>query len=814
MAWEPQPAASVDLPHPVVRWVHRLQGRPVVYGLDAYRVRIDEISSREPALRGLTDGRLRERADAMRACAQAGPASAPESGATLLEVYALVREVARRTLGMRPFDVQIAAAIALHEGALVEMQTGEGKTLAAVMPAVLNGLTGEGVHLLTFNDYLARRDADWMGPIYAFLGLEVGVVEQGMSGADRRLAYARDVTYVTAKEAGFDYLRDGLCYQPADAVHRNLHRAIVDEADSILIDEARIPLVIATQRDSDAGSGSALAAAVRDLERGVHYATDENERNAFLTEHGIEWAEQAFACGDLFAQENTGLLTQINLALHAEGLLERDKDYIVRSGRVELVDEFTGRVVIDRHWPDGLQAAVEAKEGLRQRDAGYVLSSITLQHFLRTYSHLCGMTATARPEEEELHEAYGLRVVVLPPNVPSRRIDRADRVFTHRSAKHAALVNEIERVHATGRPILVGTASVEESEALAGRLERAGIESRVLNAKNDEREAVTIAEAGALGAITISTNMAGRGTDIRLGGVDERDRGRVCALGGLYVIGCSLHESRRIDWQLRGRAGRQGDPGSTRLFVSLEDSLIERYDLLQLIPEDRRKRSDDPIDTPVINFRIGWAQRVIEGQSFDIRRTLERYSDLVERQRENVQNHRRAILFGQTPAADCASANPRRYDALMRVCDAETMAEIERRVSLRALDELWSDYLAAIAELRESVYMVRLGGQVPEHVFARRAGEVFRSLEDGVDERVARILDCIEVTADGVELNQPSLRGPSSTWSYLVSDDPFASPGGLGIGTSQSIGAALMGPFVIAFGIYLRWRRRRDAIDP
>jgi preprotein translocase subunit SecA len=373
------------------------------------------------------------------------------------------------------------------------------------------------------------------------------------------------------------------------------------------------------------------------------------------------------------------------------------------------------------------------------------------------------------------------------------------------------LVAEIARVHATGRPVLVGTASVEESEALAARLGHAGIESRVLNAKNDEREAATVAEAGALGAITISTNMAGRGTDIKLGGADERDRERVCALGGLYVIGCNLHESRRIDSQLRGRAGRQGDPGSSRFFVSLEDDLIERYGLIELIPDDKRERSDEAIDTPVINHRIAWAQRVIEGQNFDTRRTLERYSDIVERQRRSLQERRQAILVGRAKPTDCARAHPLRYEALARVCDPERVAEIERRVSLRSLDELWAEHLAVIAELREGIYMVGLGGQVPQHVFARRVGEAFRSLEESVDERASQIFERLQVTAEGVDLDQPGLRGPSSTWTYLVNDNPFGSAGhGLGIGIGQSIGAALMGPFVIAFGIYLRWRRRRE----
>ena len=422
---------------------------------------------------------------------------------------------------MRPFDVQLIAGIALHEGKLAEMQTGEGKTLAAVLPVYLNGLIGKGVHVLTFNDYLARRDAQWMGPIYEFLGLSVGCIQEGMSKPERQQAYLADVTYLTAKEAGFDYLRDSLCLNAGQVVHRPFHCAIVDEADSILIDEARIPLVIAGTAATPETDPRRLAAVAGNLKLHVDFDTDDEGRNVALSEAGIERAQDLLDGADLYEPENVLLLTQLNLALHAQVLLRRDIDYIVRNGRVELVDELTGRVVEDRHWPDGLQTALEAKEGLQLQPQGRILGSITLQHFLRSYPKLTGMTATAQPAAEELKDFYGLGVVVVPPIRPCIRVDHSNVVFTHKEAKTKALVAEITTVHATGRPILVGTSSVEESEQLAVCLPNSGVCCKVLNARTDELEAKIIAQAGALGAITISTNMAGRGTDIHLGGDDE-----------------------------------------------------------------------------------------------------------------------------------------------------------------------------------------------------------------------------------------------------------------------------------------------------
>ena len=613
-------------------------GQPVDFDLRPFRDLVAEVAEKEAEAETLDDEDIRNRAQELRN---------DDPGEALVEIFALVREASKRRLDQRPYDEQIMAGIALHQGRVAEMQTGEGKTLAAVAPAILNALSGKGVHIHTVNDYLARRDAAWMGPIYEILGVSVGCIQEGMSVEDRRDAYNCDVTYVTAKEAGFDLLRDGLCLEPDDRVHRPFHFVIVDEADSILIDEARVPLVVAGATDDPAAGLIRLAELARKLQPEVDFDTDEYSRNINLTEAGTHRVEQNLRVANLYAEESLGLLAAVRNAMHAEFLLHRDVDYIVRDGRVELVDELTGRVVEDRQWPDGLQAAIEAKEGLDLQPEGRILGSITMQHFMMSYPRLAGMTATAQPAAEELKAAYDLEVVVIPTHLPCIRADHPDRIYTHREAKQLAVFDEVTAVNATGRPILVGTASVAESERLAASLHETGILCRVLNAKNDEAEAEIIAEAGAIGAVTISTNMAGRGTDIRLGGQNEAERDAVVALGGLYVIGTNRHESLRIDRQLRGRAGRQGDPGSSRFFVSLEDELLVRFGLEELIPRvSLPARQMDEVDDPLLRREIARAQRIVDGQNIDMRKTLKRYSDVLEAQRQFIQNWRREVLDG------------------------------------------------------------------------------------------------------------------------------------------------------------------------
>lgn len=783
------------------RLLDRWRGqRAALYDLSRYTGRLQRITAREDQLRRLTDPQLRGRAERLRTSSRRGvPADE-----LLCETFAIVRESASRTLGMRHFPVQVVGGIVLHEGGLAEMQTGEGKTLVAVLPAVLSAIGGTPVHVLTFNDYLARRDAHWMGPVYQFLGVNVAHIEAGMTPVERRHAYEADVTYVTAKEAGFDYLRDGLCYAAGERVHRGLHFAIIDEADSILIDEARIPLVIAGTREHQPHDATRMAAIARRLAPPIHYETDEQKRNVFLTDEGLRIVEGELGCGSLHDPENTQWLTEINLAVHAKELLQRDVDYLVRHGAIELVDEFTGRVVNDRQWPDGLQAALEAKEGLRFGRKGEVLGTITMQHFLGLYEKLAGMTATARPEEVEIAEFYGLDVVVLPPNRPCIRQDLPDRFFTCRRTKDRALVDEIVRAHEDGRPVLVGTASVRESEELARTLRERGLECDILNAKNDDIEAKIVAGAGAPGRVTISTNMAGRGTDIRLGGTDERERDRVVATGGLYVIGTNRHESRRIDRQLRGRAGRQGDPGSSLFFVSLEDDVLARYGVAGLVPA--RRRRGDEMDDPLVAHRIDWAQRTIEGRNFDVRRTLWNYQSFVEKQRRIVREMRDDLLLGTQPPARWRHARPERHRRLVDACGPERAGMLERLISLRCIDRLWADHLGLIAELREGIHLVRLGAKDPLPEFLREADAAFGALLVRVDEEIVGAFDRLELTDTGLDPRRLDVAGPAATWTYLVDDNPFRESLGLHVGgdLTLSLGAILHFPLYAAAALYRR----------
>jgi len=770
---------------------------------------LEAVNGLESELAGETEEQLRNRAAALRERAGGG---APLDG-LLPETFALVREASRRLLGLRPFDVQVLAGIGLHRGRVVEMQTGEGKTLAAVAPAALNALTGRGVHVLTVNDYLARRDAAWMGPVYEILGLSVGVVQEGMGTADRRTAYRCDVTYLTAREAGFDHLRGFLALEPGKLVHRPFHLAIVDEADSILIDEARIPLVIAGGAAAGPGGLARLARTAKRLQRGSDFETDEYDRNISLTGGGARRAEELLGCGNLYREEQTELLAALTNALHAEHFLRRDVDYIVRQGKVELVDEFTGRVAERRQWPHGLQAAIEAKENLRRMPEGRVLGSMTLQHFLQSYPRISGMTATARTSAEELKQVYDLEVLVIPTHRPCVRTDHPARVFTHAEAKERALIDEIATVNRTGRPMLVGTASVAESERLSKLLLDAGVRCRVLNAKNDEQEAAVVAEAGARGAVTISTNMAGRGTDIRLGGRDETERRAVADLGGLYVIGTNRHESLRVDRQLRGRAGRQGDPGSSRFFISLEDELIERFGVKNLIPARHRpEHQDAPLESEVIRREIARAQRIIEGQNVDNRKTLWKYAQVIETQRRYLQDWRQEVLAGGDRGGLLADKCPEKWGRLLPAIGARVLGEVERMLILLIADRCWSDYLAEMTRVRDGIHLASLGAKDPYTEFHREAREAFPLLLERIDREIVETFQHLEVTADGVDWAAEGLLGPSSTWTYLVTDQPFKTGlfGAMAGRPSAGIFAAvLFGPLMAVAMIIRAWKLRR-----
>jgi preprotein translocase subunit SecA len=788
--------------------LERLRGLPIQRDLSAYRETLARVCALEPAMRALADASLTQCARTLRARVADG--STVE--AQLPEAFALAREASRRALGQRPFDEQVLAGLALAEGRIAEMATGEGKTLAAVAPVFLQALAGRGAHVLTFNDYLARRDAAWMGPVYERLGLSVGFVQERMGLADRQRAYAADVTYLTAREAGFDHLRDALALEPGDRAQREYRFALVDEADSILVDEARIPLVIAGETGEALAGPERLAALARDLVPGRDYDTDEHAHNIALTEAGTARVEAALGGVSLHAAESVSLHAQLRHALHAEHLLKRDVDYIVRGGKVELVDESTGRVADRRHWPDGLHAAVEAKESLRLTSEGRILGQVTLQHFLGLYPRLAGMTATAQAAAEELEAFYGLRTVVIPAHRPMVRTDEPDVVFTHRAAKRAALVAEIARVHAAGRPVLVGTASVAESEELAAALVEAGVACEVLNARNDEVEAAIVARAGEPGAVTISTNMAGRGTDIRLGGADESRRDEVAALGGLYVIGTNRHASLRIDQQLRGRAGRQGDPGSSRFFVSLEDPLIRRYGVERLVSARHLPaRQEAPVESRLLRTEIARAQRIVEDEGFQLRRTLYGYSDIVEKQRRAIQRWRTAVLERREPPHLLAERAGGRYGRLRPVVGQAALGEVERRLLVLAIDRCWSDHLAELREMREDSVLLAFAGRFPLAEFHRQAGESFQDLEDRVRDEVVRDFERIEIGPDGVDWEREGLRGPSATWTYLVGENPFGASGMLSpAGRTGTLAAAVGMPWLVLLqGLGILWERRR-----
>lgn len=650
----------------------------------------------------------------------------------LLPVIAVTAAIASRLLGQDMFDVQFRAALALTRGRIAEMQTGEGKTLAAVPAVAWFARQKGGVHVLTVNDYLARRDAAWMGEIYRWLGLSVAHLEQGMTVEQRREAYNADITYATANEIGFDFLRDRLALSLDQQVQRPFAAAVIDEADSILIDEARVPLVIAGGGSEGSGLGLAADPVVRALRPGWHYTVDIGANNVALTDRGVAHAEQALHCGNLYESRNLSLLTALQDALHAHVLLRRDVDYVVKNGAVEMVDVFKGRIALDRRCPAGLHTAVEVKEGVATKRQGQVLASITLQNLAGMYPQICGMTGTAATQKDEFARVYGLEIETIPTHKPIIRMDYPDVLFRDKAGKEQAVLQEIRRAHAAGQPVLVGTGSVGESEQLSSLL--ADVPHRVLNARQDEEEAAIISTAGEVGSVTISTNMAGRGTDIRLG-----DGG--AAAGGLYVIGTQKHESRRIDNQLRGRSGRQGDPGCSRFFVSDEDDLLVKYREL-----DPRLGTDPET-----------VQRLVEGRHLDARLFLQRYELPVEGQRHRIHTFRQEVLEGRSQYT-----SPR--DIL---------------VALGTIDDLWSAYLAELTEFRgmlpwidwaaPSTPYVSMGRRDAYQEYAQKIHSGFMELEAMIPVEIERRIE--EAAAD--ETIDPGERG--AVWTYITTEQPFGS---------------------------------------
>ncbi|MGI5322199.1 accessory Sec system translocase SecA2 [Actinomadura nitritigenes] len=751
----------------------RLVQKPGSVDLAPFRAIAAEAGEREERVRALTDAEL------------TAAAAAPDLIADLPEFCAIGREAARRAIGERPFDVQLTGTLALLSGHVAEMATGEGKTLAGALAAAGYALRGERVHVMSVNDYLARRDAEWMGPLYALLGVSVASIGQASTPDERRAAYGADVVYAPVSEVGFDLLRDRLVTDPADAVQRAASVALVDEADSVLVDEAMVPLVLAGAADLDPADPR-YADLVRRLRPGLHYATDEEARNVQLTAAGSREVERVLGL-DLYAPENLATLTAVNVALHAEVLLHRDVDYIVRDGAVKLISESRGRVALLQRWPDGLQAAVEAKEELEASPSGEILDSITVQELIGRYPVRCGMTGTAMAVAGQLTEFYGLQIAVVPPNRPCVRDDEPDRLYATTADKEVAVVEEIVAAHAAGRPVLVGTGDVAESERLARRLVRAGVDPVVLNAKNDAEEAAIIAEAGAPGAVTVSTQMAGRGTDIRLGGgpgepvpgtapaeQEGARRDQVAAAGGLLVIGTGRYHSSRLDDQLRGRAGRQGDPGGSVFFTSLQDDLATRY-----APDETYRGpigDEGRVEDKGAHWIVGHAQRVAEGVDLELHRNTWRYNQLIGLQRREMLTERDAVLTGGAADAAMAADAPAQHGELVKIAGAEAVAEAARQVVLYQLDRCWAEHLAFLAELREGIHLRSLGrGLDPLVEFNREAVPAGKRLLGDARRRSVAAFEELTATEAGVDLDAAGLKRPSATWTYLVHDNPFGS---------------------------------------
>ncbi|HHU31932.1 MAG: preprotein translocase subunit SecA [Zhaonellaceae bacterium] len=763
---------------------------------------VDRINSLEPELEKLSDHELSAKTGEFKERVARG-----ESLDDILpEAFAVVREASKRVLGLRHFDVQLMGGIVLHQGRISEMKTGEGKTLVATLPAYLNALAGQGVHIVTVNDYLAKRDSEWMGQIYRFLGLEVGLIVHGLDFSERKNSYNADITYGTNNEFGFDYLRDNMAHHPDNMVQRELNYAIVDEVDSILIDEARTPLIISGQADKPTELYYAVARIIPRLKKEEDYTVDEKAKAVTLTEHGIHRVENMLGVENLYDESNTELSHHVNQALKAHVLMKRDVDYVVKDNQVIIVDEFTGRLMFGRRYSDGLHQAIEAKEGVQIERESQTLATITFQNYFRMYKKLAGMTGTAATEEEEFRKIYGLDVVVIPTNKPMIRQDLPDVVYRTEKGKFEAVIEEIIERHQKGQPVLVGTISIEKSELLSAALKKRGIPHQVLNAKYHEKEAEIVALAGQKGAVTIATNMAGRGTDIILGeGVAE--------LGGLHIIGTERHESRRIDNQLRGRAGRQGDPGSSRFYVSLEDELMRLFGSDNITGIMDRLGMDDstPIDHPMISRSIESAQKRVEARNFDIRKHVLEYDDVMNQQREVIYKQRMQVLRGenlkenvldmihsvvdstidrfiaenqQTGERDfdlssflvaveqsflpghnlkveqlaamkeeeirelLHSKVDERYELKEADLGPDTMRELERMLLLRIVDEKWMDHLDAMDQLRQGIGLRAYGQKDPLIEYKFEGYEMFNGMIEAIKEDMARLIFRVTVVRE------------------------------------------------------------------
>lgn len=755
-----------------------------------YKKRVAGINSFESAIQALSDEELAGKTAEFRGRLEQG-----ESLDSLLpEAFSVVREAGRRVIGQRHYDVQLIGGMVLHEGRIAEMRTGEGKTLVATLPSYLNALTGKGVHVITVNDYLARRDSEWMGQIHKFLGLSVGLVVHGLNYEERKKSYASDIVYGTNNEFGFDYLRDNMVTRPDGLVQRELNYAIVDEVDSILIDEARTPLIISGEADKPTELYFRVAMVIPRLKPEEDYKVVEKERVVTLTEKGVSRVESMLGVDNLYEDIHTELAHHVNQALKAHTLFKRDRDYVVKDGEVIIVDEFTGRLMFGRRYSEGLHQAIEAKEGVKIEKESQTLATITFQNYFRMYGKLAGMTGTAMTEEPEFRKIYKLDVVEIPTNKPLLRVDESDVVYRTEEGKFLAVVERVIERHSKGQPVLVGTVSVEKSEHLSKMLERRGVPHQVLNAKFHEKEAEIVAQAGQPGMVTIATNMAGRGTDIILGeGVAE--------LGGLHIIGTERHESRRIDNQLRGRAGRQGDPGSTQFFISLEDDLMRLFGADNIMGIMDKLGMDDsvPITSKMISRSIETAQRRVENRNFDIRKHVLDYDDVMNKQREVIYAQRRAVLMGENlydnvmdmlskavtnsitmfsgespfpeewdlsnlvdyvegfflpgvhlSAEELADFSAEEIEELLldkakelyrsreEQFGSELMRQIERAVMLQVVDSKWMDHLDAMDMLREGIGLRAYGQKNPLVEYQREGYEMFQGMIDAIQDDIIR----------------------------------------------------------------------------
>ena len=745
--------------------VRRFLQKPGTADLTRFQRLLPAIAAREDQMRELSDTELAELV-----------VTAAEDRVAL---GAALREAARRALGERPHDVQLLGTLIMMSGLVAEMATGEGKTLSGALAAAGYAAGGRSVHVMSVNDYLAHRDAEWMRPVYDLLGITVGHVGQTSTADERRQAYAAQVTYGPVSEIGFDLLRDRLRPDATRHVFMQQDVLLIDEADSVLIDEARVPIVLAGSADAD-DTDRQMAAIVAALRPDVHYQVDHDGRNVHLTDAGTRKAERALGGIDLYDGDQLDALTRLNVALHAHALLHRDVDYIVRDGKLDLINTSRGRVALLQRWPDGLQAAVEVKENLVASASGEVLDSITVESLIKRYQRVCGMTATAVTVGEQLREFYELEVGVIQPNMPCLRQDEPDRLYATLPEKESAILAEVIAAHATGRPVLIGTLDVAESERLASQLADAGLDCTVLNAKNDSEEAAIIAEAGTYGAITVSTQMAGRGTDIRLGGRDG-DPSQIAELGGLYVIGTGRQWSPRLDNQLRGRAGRQGDPGSSVFFVSMEDELITQH--APDAAQPREVGADGLVDDAKAHWTVGHAQRVAEGANVQIHRNTWRYNKLIEDQRRILLEHRERVLSTDAALLALAGRCPDRYDELAETLDDEALEAPTRQIVLYHIDRAWADHLATLANVREGIHLRALGhgpnpfvmALDPLAEFHGEAVKLFTSLFTRIEEQSADTFMTAEITSAGVDLEGIGLKRPTATWTYLVKDNPFGS---------------------------------------